>query len=464
MCSIGWDWPGGTRTGPALWSQRPGWQLSDDDDETTLAALDRAEAALVARRAELVREADQRGLKDRSKALSTERWLQDRFRLSHRDAKARVAQARLLTGQPAAHGALAAGSVTPEQASVIATALAAVDQLDGVDPAEREQAAQFLLDQATGLGPRDLATAAAHLVEQLTRTPTVDSAADAEQVARELAAAEAAAQRAETNPLTLKHRPDGTLTGRFSIRPVDAPTLTAWLKRADIRHPGCDGFQDDRPREQRRGDHLVQTLRTSLTHSGDSSGSDGGDGSGVNGGGAGAGSGPSAGRVQVHVNVSTTLDALRDAVTGAGLLDSGGTLSAAELRRLACDAGITPLVLGGPSQVLDYGRTRRHFPLAPRRAMVVRDRGCIAPGCDRAPADCDAHHQTEWDNGGPTDLDNGALLCEYHHQQVHRQGWQVRLASNGYPELIPPLSIDPTQRPRQHHRFRLTQLTRRRRT
>ena len=146
------------------------------------------------------------------------------------------------------------------------------------------------------------------------------------------------------------------------------------------------------------------------------------------------------------------------------LLDSGGTLSAAELRRLACDAGITPLVLGGPSEVLDYGRTRRSFPQAPRRALVVRDRGCIAPGCDRAPADCDAHHQTEWDSGGPTDLDNGALLCPYHHQQIHRQGWQVRLARNGYPHLIPPASIDPTRRPRQHHRFQLTQITTRRRT
>jgi hypothetical protein len=332
MCSIGWDWPGGTRTGPALWSQRPGWQLSDDDVETTLAALDRAEAALVARRAELVREADQRGLKDRSKALSTERWLQDRFRLSHRDAKARVDQARLLTGQPAAHQALAAGTITPEQAGVIATALAAVDQLDDVDPVEREQATDFLLDQATGLAPRDLATAAAHLVEQLTRTPSVDSAADAEAVARELAAAEAAAQRAETNTFVVKHRPDGTIAYRGTIRPVDAPALTAWLKRADVRHPGCDGFEDDRPREQRRGDHLVQTLRTSLTHSGDSSGSDGGDGSGVNGGGAGAGSGPSAGRVQVHVNVSTTLDALRDAWGSPLPVDTGHAAWAAVCR------------------------------------------------------------------------------------------------------------------------------------
>ena len=69
-----------------------------------------------------------------------------------------------------------------------------------------------------------------------------------------------------------------------------------------------------------------------------------------------------------------------------------------------------------------------------------------------------------WAEGGPTDLDNGALLCDFHHHQVHRQHWQVILADNGYPALIPPKSIDPDQRPRQHHRFRLQLLTGRQRT
>jgi hypothetical protein len=444
MCSTVWDRPGSTRIGPAL---LPVWQLSDDEVETALVEVERSEAALVARRAALIHEADQRGLKDRCKALSTERWLQDRFRLSHRDATTRVEQARLLAGQPAAHQALAAGVLTPEQATVIATCLDAVDQLPGVDPVEREQAARLLVQQAAALGPRHLAVAAAHLVEELTRTPSTDTLADTEAVARELAAAEAAAQAAETNTLVVKHRPDGSLDYRGRIRPTDVPVMTAWLTQADTKFPGTDGFEDDRPREQRRGDHLVTTLRTHLT-----GGADNGSG------------GTGAGRTYVHVNVTTTLDALRDAVTGAGVLDTGGTLSAAELRRLACDAGITPLVLGGPSQVLDYGRTRRTFPQAPRRALDVRDRGCIAPGCHRAPADCDAHHQWEWDAGGPTDLANGALLCPYHHQQTHRQGWTVHLAPNGYPHLIPPASIDPTRRPRQHHRFQLTQLTSRRRT
>jgi hypothetical protein len=147
------------------------------------------------------------------------------------------------------------------------------------------------------------------------------------------------------------------------------------------------------------------------------------------------------------------------------MLDTGIALTPAELRLLACDAGIIPAVLGSPSQVLDLGRATRNFTLAQRRALAIRDRGCIAPGCDYPPATCHGHHAVlTWAEGGPTDLDNGALLCTFHHHQVHRQDWQVILAENGYPALIPPRSIDPDQRPRQHHRFRLQLLTTRPRT
>ena len=146
------------------------------------------------------------------------------------------------------------------------------------------------------------------------------------------------------------------------------------------------------------------------------------------------------------------------------MLDTGVALTAAELRLLACDAGIVPAVLGSPSQVLDLGRATNDWNIAQRRGLAIRDRGCVAPGCDRAPSACQAHHRVRWVDGGPTDIDNGALLCDFHHHQVHRQRWHVILAANGYPALIPPTSIDPEQRPRQHHRFRLQLLTGRQRT
>ena len=143
---------------------------------------------------------------------------------------------------------------------------------------------------------------------------------------------------------------------------------------------------------------------------------------------------------------------------------TGIALTAAELRLLACDAGIIPAVLGSPSQVLDLGRATRTFAISQLRALAIRDRGCVAPGCDYPPSASQGHHSITWAEGGPTDLDNAALLCSFHHHQVHRQHWQVILAANGYPALIPPASIDPDQRPRQHPRYRLQLLTGRHRT
>jgi hypothetical protein len=137
----------------------------------------------------------------------------------------------------------------------------------------------------------------------------------------------------------------------------------------------------------------------------------------------------------------------------AGRLDTGLALSAAALRMLACDALVVPAVLGTTSEVLDLGRAQRDFNRAQRRAAALRDRGCVAPGCDQPPSACHAHHMWWWIEGGPTDLDNAALLCGFHHRMVHRQGWAMTLAANGYPQLIPPTTIDPRQRPRQHHRF-----------
>ncbi|MEO7131595.1 MAG: DUF222 domain-containing protein, partial [Dermatophilaceae bacterium] len=104
---------------------------------------------------------------------------------------------------------------------------------------------------------------------------------------------------------------------------------------------------------------------------------------------------------------------------GSGVTDTGEVLSAATIRRLACEAGILPVVLGAPSQLLDLGSTTRYFSPAQRRALNVRDRGCTYPGCAIPAQWCEAHHVQHWAHGGPTDLDNAALLCGRHHTLVH---------------------------------------------
>ena len=83
-----------------------------------------------------------------------------------------------------------------------------------------------------------------------------------------------------------------------------------------------------------------------------------------------------------------------------------GRLSAETLRRISCDAGIARVITDGPTQPLDVGRTTRTVAPSLWRALVVRDGGCVAPGCDRPPGWCDAHHRRHWADGGATALDN----------------------------------------------------------
>jgi hypothetical protein len=93
--------------------------------------------------------------------------------------------------------------------------------------------------------------------------------------------------------------------------------------------------------------------------------------------------------------------------------------------RLTCDAMVQSIVMAGASEVLDLGRSTRVVSPAQRRSLVVRDRGCVFPGCDRPPGWCDAHHVRHWVKGGPTDLCNLVLLCRHHHVLCHEGGWHL---------------------------------------
>ena len=121
-----------------------------------------------------------------------------------------------------------------------------------------------------------------------------------------------------------------------------------------------------------------------------------------------------------QISVLIGLDALRGQTDEMGLTDAGTELPPEMVRRLACDAEIIPMILGGPGGSADVGRARRTVPLRLRRLLIARDRHCRWPGCGQPPSRCDAHHIIHWLNGGPTDLDNLVLLCHKHHHHLHQ--------------------------------------------
>jgi HNH endonuclease len=90
---------------------------------------------------------------------------------------------------------------------------------------------------------------------------------------------------------------------------------------------------------------------------------------------------------------------------------------------------LLPAPLGAPTQLLDLGRATRLISPALRRALAVRDGGCIAAGCDRPAPWTDAHHLTHWLAGGATSLENLVLLCRTHHRAVHEGGWRLHHTS-----------------------------------
>lgn len=141
-----------------------------------------------------------------------------------------------------------------------------------------------------------------------------------------------------------------------------------------------------------------------------------------------------------HLSVVVSLETLLG-TPGAppATLDTGEPICAETARRLACDAAISRVITDGRSLPLDVGRASRSATSAQRRALEVRDKGCVAAGCDRPLAWCDAHHVRHWvRDRGRTDLDNLVLVCKFHHRAVHEGGWTVEWLPDGRPVLRAP--------------------------
>jgi hypothetical protein len=357
-------------------------------------------------------------------ATSTAAWLRSRLPVTASAAARDLRLAQALDSER--HGptatALAGGAVLPEQAAVV---VEAVDALPSSLTAEqRRKAEEHLLGEARHHDARALAVLGRHLLE------VVDpDLADAE-LARRLEAEEEAATRATS--FAMSSDGHGRTSGRFVIPDAVGTMLRTQLQalanpqRPDpIARVEADGAQ--RPGPVVLGDAFVAYVERYP-----------------------ADRLPETGGVAATVVVTVPLETLEGRLGSGQVLGSPGTrLSPGAARRLACTAGVVPVVLGGESQVLDQGRRARTATKAQRLALTVQQRGvCGMDHCDTPAAWCDAHHwRGRWVDGAPTDIDDLVLVCARHHTLAHLPGRRIeriavgrfRLRREGTaPELHPP--------------------------
>jgi hypothetical protein len=358
------------------------------DKQTALVALTEVRSQLDAVTARVLAASDDvgevHGLRDAAA------WLAVQTRATRHEARRALALGRALEQHADVAAALTGGELRSEQARVIAEAVDALPT--HVDALTRGLAETTLLDLARQHDARDLKQIGKRILDVV--APEVGESHEAAVLAGEEARADA------TVELTLADDGEGRCHGRFTV----PSHVGAMLKRHLLalanpaRHADAelhDESGDWKPLRRRLGEAFVAYVERYPVDAT-----------------------PQTAGVNATVVVTMTLEQLL-AEQATALLDDGSRMSAGQARRLACEAGIVPAVLGTTSQPLDLGRTARLFNRAQRVALGLRDGGCTARGCETSASGCHAHHDDPWSRLGPTDLSNGRLLCPRHHRLAH---------------------------------------------
>jgi hypothetical protein len=378
---------------------------STGEKQHALIALAHAKARIAAEELRILANGDD--IAEVTGARSTAAWLADQTRDAHGTIRRHAALADALEKRWTRTGtAFRAGSVNLAQATVMVAALDGLPKELGDDL--RVKAEAYLVEQAAVLGPRELQVLGRGLLEHL--APEI---ADAHEY-RRLLAAERRADAATR--LSLRRRGDGSTDLKARIPDATAGRLTAFLNAftAPRRHHQMNQTEADEfadlPVDRQRGIGFVALLENIPTSSLPRHGG-------------------TATTVMVTLDYATLLADATDA--GFATTSTGEKVTAGQARRWACQAGLVPVVLGGDSEILDLGRSRRLVSEAIRKALNLRDQGCTTLGCTMPAAFCEAHHVVPWSRGGKTRLQDCKLLCSFHHHRAHDPDWQVRHHPHG---------------------------------
>jgi len=299
--------------------------------------------------------------------------------------------ARQLSDLPATAQAFAEGDISYKHTSMIARAAEKLgDKMDA-------NAESILVTAAKELDPLRLRRVILQLRHELDEGKFLEDANEAH----------------EARFLSFSQTLDGVfyLNGRFD------PEGGAILQTALSALSGPPVYDDQRTPKQRRADALVELARQQLDRA----------------------ELPEVGGQRPHLSVIVEMSTLtKQPGSPVAELEWGGPIPAETARRLACDAGTTPIVWGRESDQPRADRTTRTISGSQRRALAVRDRGCRFPSCDRPPAWTDAHHIHHWADGGGHQMPNLVLLCRRHHRMVHEEGWQLVWSQDHKLVPVPP--------------------------
>jgi hypothetical protein len=382
------------------------WQLTDTELLAELRETQRQTNLLFGRTLALIAEIDARDVAGCEGYGTTVELIRDAQNVTRAQARQRLAAAHDVIAACSTSGgavpprlaatasALRCGHVNEAQVAVIRDVLAAIpahaeQHRHSVEQRLADNAGVLDAGQLRLLGKRELA-----YLDQDGKPPVDDVA--------------------PTRSLTMRDLHDGAVRGEFALDPEGAAALRAALSPLAEPRPADDGVRDARTFEQRNADALVELATRALDR----------------------GELPTEGGERPHLTVTIDYDALAQQVRQASL-DGVGPISPDTARRLACDAGVLPMLLGGKSEPLDVGRKSYGVPMPMRRALVRRDGGCAHPGCAIRPQWCTAHHIVPWLEGGVTALHNLVLLCPQHHRLVHHSKWTIEMVDN-YPVFHPP--------------------------
>jgi hypothetical protein len=357
-------------------------ELPDARIEEDFAELHRAWELLDLERMRRLAEIDRRGLYARDGHLSSVQWLGREHRIAPGTAKEHLRVARALEHMPVTRSAVESGELSMSAARILV-------QARDADPVAFEDAESNLVESARIHSTGDLRRIAAYWREVVEGEQGVGSEEKLE------------AQRRLHASVTFL----GMVKVDALLDPETGEILLTVLG-AVVDSEARSGEPDGRTPAQRRHD----ALREVLSHFLDS------------------GDRPTVAGERPHVTVTMDVYALRGEPGGKAELEHVGPVDPATARRIACDASITRVVMAGGSEPLDVGRRTPVISPAQRRAVVVRDRHCQFPGCDRPAPWCDVHHIVAWEEGGPTDLGNLILMCRPHHRLLHRRhGFRLEL-------------------------------------